>query len=72
MSKELNKRFQVWFIPTEEGTKTFGWQRKLDSSFDNADDASMAAWELNADDPAPDKHEYWKYKVIDILDEQNA
>ena len=63
-----DKRFQVWFVPTEKGKKAFGWQEKRLGNDDlmTAEDASFEAYCANLEEPAPDAREYGSYKVREV------
>jgi hypothetical protein len=63
MSEE---QYQVWFVPTEKGKKAFGWTERSSSAPMSAEDASMEAYLMNADEPATDAREYGEYKVREI------
>jgi len=57
--------YNVWSIPTEEGKRAFGWKtHKLAGPFDNKDDADEYAYIKDADEPAPDKNDYRRIKVL--------
>ena len=62
---KIEKRFQVWFVPTEKGKKVFGWREKLFGGPElmTAEDASFEAYCANLEEPAPDAREYGSYKV---------
>lgn len=69
-SKELlgDKRYQVWFVPTEKGKKAFGWEEKRlgDETLMTAEDASFEAYLSNLEEPAPDAREYGSYKAREV------
>jgi len=58
--------FNVWRIPTEEGKQSFGWVPKKmnEKTYLSKDDAEEDAYLSFLDDPAPDKGEYYSYKVL--------
>lgn len=63
-----DRRFQVWFVPTEKGKKAFGWQEKRLGGDDlmTAEDASFTAYCANLEEPAPDAREYGSYKAREV------
>lgn len=68
------KRFQVWFVPTEKGKEAFGWEEELygSATLMTADEASFEAYLANLEEPAPDASEYGSYKVRKISAEGGA
>lgn len=69
-----DKRFQVWFVPTEKGKKAFGWQEKLLGGPEpmTAEDASFEAYCANLEEPAPDAREYGSYEVREVSPNDQA
>jgi hypothetical protein len=63
-----DKRYQVWFVPTEKGKKAFGWKEKLLSGPElmTEEDAVFEAYLANLEEPAPDAREYGSCKVREV------
>ena len=63
-----DKKYQVWFEPTEKGKKAFGWKAKRLGGPDlmTAEDASFEAYCANLEEPSPDAREYGSYKVRQV------
>lgn len=61
-----DKRYQVWFVPTEKGKQSFGWQEIGGPELMTAEDASFEAYCANLEEPAPDAREYGSYKVREV------
>lgn len=59
-------KYEVWYIPTPLGIKSFKWRPKLIDTFDKKEDADMCAYLKDADESAPDKHDYAVYWVIAV------
>jgi len=59
-------KYEVWYIPTPAGIKSFKWAPKLIDTFDDKEDADMCRHLEDADEPAPDKYEYCNWYVIPI------
>lgn len=68
------KRFQVWFVPTEKGKKAFGWQEERLGNYDlmTAEEASFEAYLANLEEPAPDAREYGSYKVREVSPNESS
>lgn len=52
---------EVWQVPTEKGRSMF--PEKMLGNFSSKDEADEAAYLWDADEPAPDKHEYRRIEV---------
>lgn len=65
---KLDKRYQVWFVPTEQGKKSFGWTEKLLGGHEpmTEEDARLEAYLANREETAPDANEYGSYMVREI------
>lgn len=55
--------YEVWYIPTEAGKRLFKNDAHLVKSFGERDDAREFAYFEYADDPAPDKRDYYKFEI---------
>lgn len=59
--------YQVWFVPSDEG-KRFGSSLKAIGQPQDQEAACLAAYELENDARVPDQHEYFRYRVLPVLD----
>lgn len=67
-----DKRFQVWFVPTDKGKEAFGWKEELygGDSLLTDEEAGFEAYLANLEEPAPDAAEYGSYKVREVKTDQ--
>lgn len=58
----------IWWVPTEEGKRLFKKEAYLVSKkpYQDKGEAGNDAYILWADDPAPDKGEFYHYKVLSV------
>lgn len=66
MSRDLSEVgwWSIWFVPTEEGQRAFDWRpRRLSAFKASREDAELDRYLEDADEPAPDKHDYRRIEL---------
>lgn len=61
----MKGRFQVWVVPVPPEGNFLYKEEKLLYASDDRDDCSEWAYLENADEPAPDKHDFRRYEIRD-------
>jgi hypothetical protein len=63
----MEMKYQVWVVPVPQtGNVLYKKARKVYETNEREDAVEFAYFE-NADDPAPDKHEFRRYEIREAL-----
>lgn len=61
---QKSQLYDVWYKPTELGKSSFGWEPKLVRESLSYDHAIEWIWFEHADEPSPDRADYWNYVKV--------
>jgi hypothetical protein len=59
-----NPKYEVWVYPTE--INTHAKPQRVAGPFDNRQDAIEAKWFDEMDEPAPDKYDYYQWRIVEV------
>lgn len=57
-------RYEVWCFPTERNATSK--PRRVAGPFESRDDAREALYFDEQDEPSPDKHDYFSWRVVEV------